>query len=106
VKRHLALWLVVLSIVAGGFVLAGFSHRALAADDAEKKSGATFEVYKDKAGDFRWRLRTTNTQVIASSGQMFSSKQTCMESIESVKKNAATAEVKEVEEEAAPAAKE
>src|SRR4051812_6765445 len=69
--------------------------------DAEKKAGAAkFEVYQDKGGEYRWRLRTQNKNVIASSGQGYKSKQSCMDGIESVKKNAADAEVQEVEEKA------
>jgi uncharacterized protein YegP (UPF0339 family) len=46
-----------------------------------------FEVYKDVAGKFRWRLRASNGQEIAS-GQGYESKEDCMEGIKSVKKNA------------------
>jgi hypothetical protein len=28
-------------------------------------AAATFEVYKDKSGEYRWRLRMQNTKVIA-----------------------------------------
>lgn len=76
-----------------------FVTRPAVAADEEKKSAATFEVYKDKSGDFRWRLRAKNTNVIASGGQGYSSKQACLDGIESVKKNAADAAVKEVSEE-------
>ena len=72
-----------------------FMSRPAVAED-EKKSTAAFEVYKDKGGDFRWRLRTQNTNVIATSGQGYSSKQSCLDGIESVKKHAADATVKEV----------
>ena len=104
-KRTFPLWLAALLIAAIGFLFVPGAYRALAADkDTGKKADATFEVYKDKGGDYRWRLRTQNTQVIASSGQSFSSKQSCMSSIESVKKHAAKADVKEVTEAAtAPA---
>jgi uncharacterized protein YegP (UPF0339 family) len=76
-----------------------------AAAEGEKKSAATFEIYKDKGGDYRWRLRTTNTQVIATSGQGYSTKRACEEGIESVKKNAPDAAVEEKAGEDAPAGK-
>lgn len=79
---------------------------ALAADEkpaAQAKSAATFEVYKDKSNEFRWRLRTTNKQVIATSGDGYKSKQDCLSGIESVKKNAPDAKVEE--EQPQPAAK-
>jgi uncharacterized protein YegP (UPF0339 family) len=90
---HACVAAVALAIIAvASFVV---SRPAFAADD-EKKSTSTFEVYKDKGGDFRWRLRAKNTNVIASSGQGYSSKQSCLDGIESVKKQAADAPVKEV----------
>lgn len=55
---------------------------------------AKFEVYQDKSGDYRFRLRATNGQVIAT-GQGYKSKKSCMQGIESVKKNAPVAEVVE-----------
>jgi len=97
-KRSLALWTIALFITLAGFLFVPGTRHALAADDTAKKADATFEVYKDKGGEYRWRLRTQNTKVIASSGQSFSSKQSCMDSIESVKKHAAKADVKEVAE--------
>lgn len=51
-----------------------------------------FEVYKDNAGEFRFRLKATNGQVIAT-GEGYKAKAGCMNGIESVKKNAPDAEV-------------
>ncbi len=55
-----------------------------------------FEVYADKAGEFRFRLKATNGQVIATS-EGYKSKAGCMNGIESVKKNAPEAEVVDAE---------
>ena len=55
---------------------------------------AKFEVYQDKSGDYRFRLRATNGQVIAT-GQGYKSKKSCLQGIESVKKNAPVAPVVE-----------
>ena len=66
---------------------------------------ATFEMYKDKAGEYRWRLRMQNTKVIATSGEGYSSKRACEDAIESVKKNAADAAVEEKDSDAPPAEK-
>ena len=46
-----------------------------------------YEIYKDHAGKFRWRLRASNGDEIAS-GQGYESKEGCMDGIKSVKKNA------------------
>lgn len=51
-----------------------------------------FEVYLDKAGDFRFRLKARNGQIVASS-EAYKSKPACLNGIESVKKNAPEAEV-------------
>ena len=56
-----------------------------------------FEVYKDKSGEYRWRLRATNGQVIATGGQGFSSKASALSSIESIKRTAHEAATVEAE---------
>ena len=52
-----------------------------------------FEVYKDKAGEFRFRLKATNGQVIAVS-EGYTSMAGCLNGIESVRKNAPEGEIK------------
>ncbi len=49
---------------------------------------AKFQVYKDKAGEFRFRLIATNGQTIAAS-EGYTTKASVMNGIESVKENAA-----------------
>src|SRR5262245_37730351 len=88
------------SILASALLLSAFiTNRATGSNDASAATmaGATFEVYKDNAGEYRWRLRATNTQVIATSGEGYKEKKSAMDAIESVKKNAADAPVKEME---------
>ena len=51
-----------------------------------------FEMYTDKGGEFRFRLKATNGQIIAVS-EGYTTKAACVNGIESVKKNAADAEV-------------
>ncbi len=53
-----------------------------------------FEVYKDKAGEFRFRLKATNGQIIAV-GEGYKALASCMNGIESVKKNAVDAKIVE-----------
>ncbi|MGM0591713.1 MAG: HVO_2922 family protein [Halobacteriota archaeon] len=60
-------------------------------------STATFQLYRDKRGDYRWRLVHRNGNIIADSGQGYSSKQKAREGIESIKRNAPDASVVEVE---------
>ncbi len=54
-----------------------------------------FEVYNDKAGEFRFRLKATNGQIIAVS-EGYKALAGCMNGIESVKKNAPEAPVEKV----------
>lgn len=56
---------------------------------------AKFEIYKDKKGQFRWRLLANNNQVIAT-GEGYTSKASCKNGIESVQKNAPKAEVEDL----------
>ncbi len=53
-----------------------------------------FEVYQDKGGDYRFRLKASNGQTIAT-GQGYTTKAACLNGIESIKKNAPEAEVVE-----------
>ncbi|RLE59796.1 MAG: DUF1508 domain-containing protein [Thermoprotei archaeon] len=58
---------------------------------------ARFELYKDKSGEWRFRLVAPNNETIAVS-EGYSSKQAAIKGIEAVKKYAATAEIVEKEE--------
>ena len=53
-----------------------------------------FEIYTDKAGEFRFRLKATNGQVIAVS-EGYTTHAACENGVASVKKNAVDAEVVE-----------
>lgn len=53
-----------------------------------------FELYQDKRGDFRFRLKARNGEVIASS-ESYTTKPACLTGIESVIKNAPGAEIEE-----------
>ena len=53
-----------------------------------------FEIYLDKAGEYRFRLKAKNGQVIATS-EGYTSLDGCENGIESVKKNAPDAEIVE-----------
>ena len=55
-----------------------------------------FEMYQDKAGEYRFRLKAKNGEVIATS-EGYTTKTACENGIESVKKNAPDAETVEAE---------
>ena len=51
-----------------------------------------FEMYTDKAGEFRFRLKARNGEIIAVS-EGYKAKASCQNGVESVRKNAADAPV-------------
>lgn len=55
-----------------------------------------FEVYADKKGEFRFRLKARNGQIIATS-EGYKTMKNCQNGIASVKKNAVDAPVEKVE---------
>ena len=64
------------------------------AEGFEKVKHPKFEMYTDRAGEFRFRLKATNGQIIATS-EGYKAKASCLNGIESVKKNAPEAAVAE-----------
>ena len=58
-------------------------------------SKASFELYVDKAGEYRWRLRHDNTNIIADSGEGYTTKASAINGIDSVKENAPDAPTKD-----------
>ena len=60
----------------------------------EKVKHPKFEVYTDKKGEFRFRLKATNGEIIATS-EGYKAKPSCLNGIESVKKNVVDAPVVE-----------
>jgi len=56
---------------------------------------ATFELYKDKTGEYRWRLRHENGNIIADSGEGYTTKANAENGIQSVKENAPDAPIED-----------
>jgi uncharacterized protein YegP (UPF0339 family) len=54
-----------------------------------------FEIHKDAAGKFRWRLKAPNGEIIAVS-EAYEAKDGCKNGINSVKTNAPKAEIKDL----------
>ena len=65
------------------------------AEGFEAKTCPKFEVFTDKAGKARFRLKARNGEIILAS-QGYASVQRCLAGVESVKKNAADSKVTEV----------
>ncbi len=47
-----------------------------------------FELYKDKKGEFRWRLRHSNGNILATSSEGYKAKASATKCIENVKASA------------------
>lgn len=62
------------------------------AENFEKVTNPKFEMYVDKAGEFRFRLKARNGEIIAVS-EGYKAKASCLNGIESVRKNAPDAPV-------------
>jgi len=56
---------------------------------------AKFELYQDKASEWRWRLKSGNGQVIATGGEGYDSKSGAQNGIDAVKRDAPGAAVEE-----------
>lgn len=57
-------------------------------------SNPKFQLYTDKGGGYRFRLKATNGQIIAVS-ESYTVKASCLNGIESVRKNAPGAEIEQ-----------
>lgn len=82
-----------LGAVAGGLAVAGAGATAPA---HAASAGATFEIYQDARKEYRWRLKASNGQVVATSGQGYKSRADCRHGVEVVQREAAGARVEEV----------
>ena len=54
-----------------------------------------FQIYQDRKGEYRWRLRASNGEIIADSNEGYSSKTSCKHGIDLIKQQAAGAEVED-----------
>ena len=60
-------------------------------------SKATFELYEDNRDEWRWRLRHDNGNIIADSGEGYSSRSAAREAIERMQEYAPDADVLDIE---------
>ena len=66
------------------------------AADVVAVTNPKFEVYTDKAGEFRFRLKARNGEVIAAS-EGYKAKVSCLNGVDSVRRNAPDAAVEKLE---------
>ena len=65
-------------------------------DEVAAVTNPKFEMYTDKAGEFRFRLKARNGEIIAVS-EGYKAKASCLNGIDSVRRNAPDAAVEKVE---------
>lgn len=56
-----------------------------------------FIVYPDKSGQYRWKLKADNGQIIASSGEAFDSKSNAKRAAENVRNVAGDADIEVID---------
>ncbi len=61
-------------------------------ENFEVLSHPKFEVYQDKAGEFRFRLKARNGQIVAT-GESYKQLTGCLNGVDSIKRNAPDAEI-------------
>lgn len=52
-----------------------------------------FDIYQDNAGEWRWRLISTNGRIIADSGEGYVHRHQCLEMVENIRRDAHLADV-------------
>ncbi|MBR3861781.1 MAG: YegP family protein [Oscillospiraceae bacterium] len=61
----------------------------------ETAKNPKFQVYKDKAGEFRFRLTARNGEIIAAASEGYKRLESCLNGIDSVRRNADSPVVEE-----------
>jgi uncharacterized protein YegP (UPF0339 family) len=79
--------------IGAAAVASGLAASAVTSAQDKADSGLTFELFKDAKEEFRWRLKATNGQTIATSGEGYKAKADCMKAIESIRLGASKAKV-------------
>jgi uncharacterized protein YegP (UPF0339 family) len=93
VIRALVLPLVLAATLGmAGLPLAGAQDKK---DKDKAPAAAVFELYKDKGGEFRFRLKDAEGIVLAISAKGYDKKAECQTVIEAIKKEAAKAKVED-----------
>jgi uncharacterized protein YegP (UPF0339 family) len=91
-KKLIAIVAVLLvAVIFAGF--AGLPDAAGQGKGKAKAAAATFEVYKDNAGEFRFRLVNGEGELMAASGKGYKTKAECQRMIDAIKQDAPKARV-------------
>lgn len=58
-----------------------------------------FQIYKDKAGEWRWRLLASNGNIVADSGEGYQQKAACETAVRNIKVAGSAASVEVLDDE-------
>ena len=61
--------------------------------DSDQELDMRFEIYADKAREFRWRLIASNGRQIGASGEGYRTRASCLKTVESIRAGAADATI-------------
>lgn len=53
-----------------------------------------FEIYRDNAGEYRWRLASTNGNILADSGESYKNRIDCIDQVTNIKELAKAATIR------------
>lgn len=62
---------------------------------SEPSAGLKFQMYRDGKGGYRWKLKAGNGKVIATGGESYAAKASCLSGIDLVMKGAGTATIED-----------
>jgi uncharacterized protein YegP (UPF0339 family) len=79
-----ACWLV----AALAVLLGGGPAPAQKDKDSDKHGKLTFEIYKDRGGEYRWRLKAANGKILAVPEDAYKSHAGAKEAVENIRKHA------------------
>ena len=54
-----------------------------------------FQIFQDKSGEYRWRLKAANGQIIATSGEGYKAKADAERGVQIVQQNATAAKIED-----------
>ena len=94
IYEFLQILVIVILLVLLYFSYSSFKKMLSIDKRVQKRNQPRFEIYKDVSGQYRFRLRASNNEIIAVS-EAYTSKVACRNGIKSVKKNASKAFIQE-----------
>jgi uncharacterized protein YegP (UPF0339 family) len=82
-------------VPGGGFRVRSVTSTVARSDFPRNEAdmAAKFEIYQDSKSEYRWRLKSSNGQVIATGGEGYTSKSGCENGIAAVKRDAPSADI-------------